>query len=131
MEEICSRLVSFATQIVGHEFRGSAGRVLLFLDVLASTCSCFPMKYLSPTSVLALAQPYMSEMPLSALIRHQAFACEKQQLHLPFQHHFFSRQNWIYCINNVFAVAKVSWWLKAAVVYIPFQPTKAQPSGLG
>lgn len=76
MEEICFRLVSFATQIVGHKLRGSAGRVLLFLDVLASTCSCLPVKYLSPTSVLALAQPYVSEMPLSALIRHQAFACE-------------------------------------------------------
>lgn len=76
MEEICFRLVSFATPIVVHKFRGSAGGVLLFLDVLASTCSCFPVKYLSPTCVLAPSQPYMSEMPLSALIRHQAFACE-------------------------------------------------------
>lgn len=83
MEEICFRLVSFATQIVRHEFRGCAGRVLQFLDVLASTCSCFPLKYLSPTSVLALAQPYVSEMPLSALIRHQAFACENNSSFCP------------------------------------------------
>lgn len=76
MEEICFRLISFATQIVGNKLRGSAGRVLLVLDVLASTCSCFPMKYLSPTCVLAPSQPYVSEMPLSTLIRHQAFACE-------------------------------------------------------